>query len=90
MLLAIQFTHSKFHLYSRMRSQKLKISGVHRAKCSVNVWQHLALYTSVTNKNVGMQLVKTPVKTPLLFTFATELNYKTWKMPDDLSAQSVC
>ncbi len=66
MLHAIQFTRNKSHLYSRMRSQKLKISTMWRVKHSLNTQQHLAIYTSVASKNAGMQRVKTPMKTLLL------------------------
>ncbi len=37
-----------------------------RVKCIVNTRQCLAIYTSVASKNVGMQQIKKPVKTPLL------------------------
>ncbi len=61
-----QFTRSKSHLYSRTCSQKLEISRVQLAKCSVNTRPRLTIYMSVVSKNASMQRVKTSVKTPLL------------------------
>ncbi len=66
MLHAIQFTHSESHLYSCLRSQKLEILSVKRLKPSVNTRQLSAVYTSVANKNAGMQRVKTPVRNTLI------------------------
>ncbi len=52
-------------MYSCTRSQKLEISSVLRVKRSVYTQQCLAVYTTVASKNIGVQRVKTPVKTRL-------------------------
>ncbi len=62
----VQFTHES-HLYLHTHSQKLEISSVQRVKRSVNMRQHLAVYTCVVSKNAGVQRVKTPAKTPLIY-----------------------
>ncbi len=66
MLRAVQFTCSTSHLYSRMHLQKLEILSVYQVKRSVDMQQHLVVYTSVASKNAGVKRVKTPVKTPLI------------------------
>ncbi len=67
MLHVIQFRYSESHLYSHTRSQKLAILSEKRVKCIVNTRQRLAIHTSIASKNTGVQRVKTPVKTFLLF-----------------------